>query len=513
MKKIMIAAPKSGSGKTGITIALLKALKEKGIRTVSFKSGPDYIDPLFHKSVLGIPSYNLDTYFTDDRTTKELFEKNSSGYDFAVIEGVMGLFDGVGGISLEGSSYKLASVTDTPIILVVDAKGMGAISIAALIKGFLCFDENKLIKGVILNRVSKAFFDRIKEKIEEETGIKILGSVPERKDINISSRHLGLVTPNDVENIESIKDILYEEFEKNISLNDIFELAESDNKKDTGNIYSDNGSENTIHASAINDNTESGIQIHGSDINSERLGEGIPDSGINQKKSVNDPANCVIAIAGDDAFCFLYEENIDLLKENGADIVFFSPLKDSSVPENADAIILPGGYPEEHLKELSENKSMMCSIKEAYAKGMPIVAECGGFMYLHKSIEDKEKNEYETVGMIDAKCFYTGRSQRFGYIEVKEKESNFMPEGETIKGHEFHYYESTDNGKSCVANKPNSAVSYDCIHVEDNLWAGFAHLYYPSNISFAKSIVNKAYKYHNDPGKKHYSNLSTKTLQ
>lgn len=472
MKKIMIAAPKSGSGKTGITIALLKALKEKGIKTVSFKSGPDYIDPLFHKSVLGIPSYNLDTYFTDDQITKELFEKNSSGYDFAVIEGVMGLFDGVGGISLEGSSYKLASVTDTPIIMVVDAKGMGAISIAALIKGFLCFDENKLIKGVILNRVSKAFFDRIKEKIEEETGIKILGSVPERKDINISSRHLGLVTPNDVENIESIKDILYEEFVKNISLGDIFELAES------------------------------GIQIHGSDINSERLGEGIPDSGINQKKSVNDPANCVIAIAGDDAFCFLYEENIDLLKENGADIVFFSPLKDSSVPENADAIILPGGYPEEHLKELSENKSMMCSIKEAYAKGMPIVAECGGFMYLHKSIEDKEKNEYETVGMIDAKCFYTGRSQRFGYIEVKEKESNFMPEGETIKGHEFHYYESTDNGKSCVANKPNSAVSYDCIHVEDNLWAGFAHLYYPSNISFAKSIVNKAYKYHNDPGKK-----------
>ena len=450
MKKLMIAAPKSGSGKTTITIALLKALKENSIKTVSFKCGPDYIDPLFHKMVLGIPSYNLDTFFTGDIKTKELFLENSNGFDYALTEGVMGIFDGVGGSSLKGSSYNLAEVCDMPIVMVFDAKGMGAISVSAMIKGFLSYDEKNLIKGVILNKISKPFYEKIKDQVEKETGIKLLGCMPENKDINISSRHLGLVTPNDIADIDEILNKLYEEFSCNVSLDEILDVAGED-------------SANTAF---------------------DKEGKTIENK-------------CNIAIAKDDAFCFLYEENINLLKQNGANIIYFSPLKDNGIPKDADAIIIPGGYPEEHLEELSKNTVMLKSIKEAYENKMPIIAECGGFMYLHDSIEDKENNSFAMAGVVKGKCFYLGKSKRFGYIEIKEKNADYLGEGESIKGHEFHYYESDNNGDSCVAIKPSNKSEYECVIKEDNLWAGFAHLYYPSNERFAKSVIKKAEEYRN----------------
>ena len=445
IKRVMIAAPKSGSGKTGITCALLKSLKNKGIKTVSFKCGPDYIDPMYHKNALGIPSYNLDTFFTGEKRTRSLFARNASGFDFAVFEGVMGLFDGVGGIRSEGSSYNLAEVTGTPIILVIDAKGMGR-SVIPEILGFKTYDKKDLIKGVILNRTSESMFNILKPLIEEECGLSALGFIPDMKDRAFSSRHLGLVTPDDTDNTDVVLEELTGYFEKNVSFEELEEIAGS-----------------------------------AEDIEAEALPEIVKD----------DSKQPVIAVAKDEAFCFIYEDNLTELKNAGAKIVFFSPIHDACIPEGVTGLILPGGYPELHLKELSENTSMLESIRKAYEAKMPIFAECGGFMYLQKSIEDKDGAVYITTELFDGELKFKGKPVRFGYVTLKEKSPNFLDEGEEIKGHEFHYYDCDDNGSDVICTKPFTGRTYEAVKDFDNVWAGFPHLYFPSNPSFAQKFVEK----------------------
>lgn len=467
----MIAAPKSGSGKTMITCALLQLLKDSGKNVLSYKCGPDYIDPMFHKKVLGVPSKNLDTFFTDEKTTVQLFLDERADGDFAVLEGVMGLYDGLGGIYEQGSSYHLAKVTQTPIILVVDAKGMGK-SVLALIAGFLQYDTHHLIKGVLLNRMSKGYYDIIKPLIEKELSVKVVGYFPEQKDIGLSSRHLGLVMPDELADIKEQLDELAGRLKKTIDLDMLLDIAaEAEEITKTTN-------------------TEQ-MQIQ------------------NQNNKVN------IAVAMDEAFCFYYEDNLRLLEKCGAKLQYFSPLHDISLPKDCDALLLGGGYPELYTKEMSENVSMRESIKKAFRAGLPTVAECGGFMYLHKYIHDicddtDEQNKADVqnntdtqndvsvsqlVGALDGGCHFKGKLVRFGYIELAEKHNNFLPPNEKIKAHEFHYYDSTDNGADCIATKPATGRSYDCVISHDNYWLGFPHLYYPSNPHFAESLVRKAYEY------------------
>ena len=454
----MIAAPKSGSGKTMITCALLQLLKDSGKNVSSYKCGPDYIDPMFHKKVLGVPSKNLDTFFTDEKTTVQLFLDKRSDGDFAVLEGVMGLYDGLGGIYEQGSSYHLAKVTQTPIILVVDAKGMGK-SVLALIAGFLQYDTQHLIKGVLLNRMSKGYYDIIKPLIEKELSVKVVGYFPEQKDIGLSSRHLGLVMPDELADIKEQLDELAGRLKKTIDLDMLLDIAaEAEEITKTTN-------------------TEQ-MQIQ------------------NQNNTVN------IAVAMDEAFCFYYEDNLRLLEKCGAKLQYFSPLHDTKLPDNCDALLLGGGYPELYAKELSENLSMRNSIKTAFKTGLPTVAECGGFMYLHTYIhniceEDADAQNYVfgMTGALDSECHFKGKLVRFGYIELEEKHSNFLPTDEKIRAHEFHYYDSTDNGADCIATKPATGRSYDCVISHDNYWLGFPHLYYPSNPHFAESLVRKAYEH------------------
>ena len=467
----MIAAPKSGSGKTMITCALLQLLKDSGKNVSSYKCGPDYIDPMFHKKVLGVPSKNLDTFFTDEKTTVQLFLDKRADGDFAVLEGVMGLYDGLGGIYEQGSSYHLAKVTQTPIILVVDAKGMGK-SVLALIAGFLQYDTQHLIKGVLLNRMSKGYYDIIKPLIEKELSVKVVGYFPEQKDIRLESRHLGLVMPDELADIKEQLDELAGRLKKTIDLDMLLDIAaEAEEITKTTN-------------------TEQ-MQIQ------------------NQNNTVN------IAVAMDEAFCFYYEDNLRLLEKCGAKLQYFSPLHDTKLPDNCDALLLGGGYPELYTKKLSENVSMRESIKKAFRAGLPTVAECGGFMYLHKYIHDicddiDEQNKADVqnnadtqndvsvsqlVGALDSECHFKGKLVRFGYIELAEKHNNFLPPNEKIKAHEFHYYDSTDNGADCIATKPATGRSYDCVISHDNYWLGFPHLYYPSNPHFAESLVRKAYEY------------------
>ncbi len=448
IRRIMIAAPKSGSGKTTITCALLQILKERGENVSSCKCGPDYIDPMFHRQVLGVPARNLDTFFTGEAQTRKLFLRDRSDGELVVMEGVMGLYDGLGGIREEGSSYHLAKVTQTPIILVVDAKGMGK-SVIPLIAGFLAYDEAHLIKGVILNRMSAAYYEILKPIAEQELGITVLGFFPENKTLQIASRHLGLLLPNELEDLRGQIQIAAQKLKETVDILGLLQIAE----------------------------------------NLEPLAA---DTCEREKQPVEKTR---IAVARDEAFCFYYEENLRMLAQAGAELVFFSPIHDTALPEDIHGLLLGGGYPEIYAKQLSENVSMRTAVREAVLSGIPTVAECGGFLYLHTMLTDREGRSYPMAGVLPGKCFDTGKLVRFGYIELEEKSGHFLPQGSRIRGHEFHYYDSEDNGADCTAYKPTTGRNYACIHAGENHWYGFSHLYYPSCPEFAEKFVEKAGKF------------------
>lgn len=448
--RIMIAAPQSGSGKTLITCALLQALKEKNYYLESFKCGPDYIDPMFHKTVLGIPSRNLDPFFTEDSITRMLLAKGQDSRDLAVIEGVMGLYDGLGGIREEASSYALAKATNTPIILTVNARGMGR-SLLALLSGFLQYDTAHLIKGVILNQTPSSFASVLSKEIEETFHIPVVASFPVRDDVRIESRHLGLVMPYELEDIQSRLKIASQVLCENANIEQILEIAKSAPKL-----------EYDVKRDIKQKLTEKTIRI---------------------------------GVARDEAFCFYYEDNLDLLKSLGAKLIFFSPLHDDTLPKDLDGILFGGGYPELYLKELEENESMRNSVKSAIENKMPSLAECGGFMYLHDTIFDSEKKPYKMAGVIHACCMKKERLVRFGYLTLNSKTDSFLQKGETIRGHEFHYYDSEDNGECAIAKKPVGTRSWECVHAGSDHWWGFAHLSYYSNPKFAEKFAEACRSY------------------
>lgn len=448
--RIMIAAPQSGSGKTLITCALLQALKEKNYHLESFKCGPDYIDPMFHKTVLGISSRNLDPFFTEDSITRMLLAKGQDSRDLAVIEGVMGLYDGLGGIREEASSYALAKATNTPILLTVNARGIGR-SLLALLSGFLQYDTAHLIKGVILNQTPSSFASVLAKEIEETFRIPVVASFPVRDDVRIESRHLGLVMPYELEDIQSRLKIASQVLCENANIEQILEIAKSAPKL-----------EYDVKRDIKQKLTEKTIRI---------------------------------GVARDEAFCFYYEDNLDLLKSLGAKLIFFSPLHDDTLPKDLDGILFGGGYPELYLKELEENESMRNSVKSAIENKMPSLAECGGFMYLHDTIFDSEKKPYKMAGVIHACCMKKERLVRFGYLTLNSKTDSFLQKGETIRGHEFHYYDSEDNGECAIAKKPVGTRSWECVHAGSDHWWGFAHLSYYSNPKFAEKFAEACRSY------------------
>ena len=467
IRRIMIAAPKSGSGKTTITCGLLQIFKENGEGISSCKCGPDYIDPMFHRQVLGIPARNLDTFFTGEDRTKKLFLKDRREDELVVMEGVMGLYDGLGGIREEGSSYHLARVTKTPVVLVVDAKGMGR-SVIPLIAGFLAYDEAHLIRGVIFNRMSQAYYEIQKSLAEEELGIAVLGYFPENKDLQIASRHLGLCMPGELEDLQEQIRKTAEKLRETVDISKLLQIA---------------GEAEPLEEVAM-----------GTLKPEKEYGEGAPAEKT-QAAENGKAMHPKIAVARDEAFCFYYEENLRLLEQDGAELVYFSPLHDRALPENIHGMLLGGGYPELYAGQLSENDTMRTAIREAVTGGLPIVAECGGFLYLHTTLTDRGGHSYPMAGVLPGKCFDTGHLVRFGYIELEENRESFLPHGSRIRAHEFHYYDSEDNGADCTAYKPTTGRNYPCIHAGENHWYGFPHLYYPSCPEFAERFVEKVAKY------------------
>jgi len=459
--RIMIAAAGSGSGKTTVTCGLLQAFLNRGKKLASFKCGPDYIDPMFHSEVLGIKSRNLDLFFTDEDTTKYLLCKNAGTADLAVLEGVMGYYDGLAGKSTDCSSYDLARKTQTPGILVVDCKGM-SVSIVALIKGFIEMRRDHGIRGVILNRIPPMLYEDIKRLIEEELSLEVLGYLPVLADCQLESRHLGLVTAKEIGNLKEILARLAEQTEASVDLDRILELA----KEASPIPYQ------------VPEEIKKILEKASSVLNPSVVNSAIP------------PVK--IAVAMDKAFCFYYQDNLELLEELGAEIVPFSPLKDGVLPAGIKGLILGGGYPELYLEQLARNKSMLQSIKKAIGSGMPCLAECGGFMYLHQSIKDRDGVEYEMAGVIEGESVPMQKLTRFGYITLTALEDNVLcAKGSELKGHEFHYWDSTNTGNGYHAQKPLRKANWDCIITNRNLWAGYPHIHFYSNIEAAVEFLRK----------------------
>ena len=442
MPRVMIAGVSSGAGKTTITCGILMALVNRGKKVMSFKSGPDYIDPMFHRSIIGTKSSNLDLFLQDKETVKYLLGKHSD-CEIGVMEGAMGYYDGSAMDSVEASSYDLSVTTNTPTILVIDCKAM-AISAIAILKGFLEFRPDSMIKGVIFNRLHGSLYAPLKAAVEREFEGRIqpLGYLERQDDFVLKSRHLGLVTAAEITDLKENLNKLAERVEETIDLDGLIELAEG--------------------AEAIS----------------------------YQKRSIEKVINPVrIAVAKDKAFCFYYEDNLDLLREIGAELIMFSPLTDPCLPAGINGLYLGGGYPELYAKQLEENESMRESIRAALDNGLSCYAECGGYMYLTKAI-----GKYQMVGHFDTVSFDTGRLCRFGYSTLTaNKDTILCKKRDTIHCHEFHHWDTTQNGDAFLSEK-KGRKSWEAMHAEGNVLAGFPHLHFYSNTAFAKQFVESCSK-------------------
>mgnify|MGYP005888718741 FL=1 len=451
----MITAASSGSGKTMITCGLLELFKRKGLNPLACKCGPDYIDGLFHKQVLELEGMNLDSYFEAPEELRDKYSRLSKGH-LPVVEGVMGYFDGLGGSTTRASSWEVAHILDLPAVLVVDARG-ASVSLAAVIKGFLEFERpmGSQIKAVIFNRMSPMLYPRIRELVERETGIRAAGFVPELDFLKVGSRHLGLVLPEEIAGLREQMNRLGKCLEETIDWEFLEELGAEKEERDA----------------LEEENTEASCTA----AFSFRLG-----------------------IAMDEAFCFYYQDNLRLLERLGGELVYFSPIHDRSLPEQLDGLILGGGYPELYCEALSLNESMRESVKKAAEGGLPVLGECGGYLYLLEELEAEDGRIWPMTGVLKGKGYKKGKNSRFGYIGVEaEKDSLYLNPGEQIRGHEFHYWDCEVLEEEWVmrAKKPVGNRSWPCMRIKNQVMAGFPHLFYPSCPAFAVRFAKACVRY------------------
>ena len=429
MIQFLLAAPRSGSGKTTMTCALLMALKRRGCAPCAFKSGPDYIDPMFHRAVLGVESRNLDLFFSAPETVRTLYAKGAAGHGAAVCEGAMGFYDGLGGVSDRASAWHLADTLGLPVLLVVEPKGQ-SLTLAAELKGLDSFRTPSHIAGILLNNCTARMHALLAPMLEEETGLPVLGFLPKLPEAVIGSRHLGLYTAAEVENLQQKLALLADAVEEHIDWPRLLALCEKE-----------------------------------------------PPALPVQPETP--PARVRIAVAQDEAFCFTYAETLEAFRDAGAEVVFFSPLRDTALPENIGGLYLPGGYPELHAKELSENTSLLREIKQKIESGLPTAAECGGFLYLGQSLTDAEGQSWPMVGVLPGEAKDAGRLVRFGYAALSaDSDSMLFRAGESFPIHEFHHWDSTANGTALAAKKPVGGAEWRCGFIDEHFYAGFPHLYW-----------------------------------
>ena len=440
--RVILAGTNSGCGKTTVTCAVTQALVNRKLKVGTFKCGPDYIDPMFHSKIIGAKSANLDLTFFSENTTNYLLAKNGADRDVCVIEGVMGFYDGAGLTTTDASTYEVARVTKSPVVLIVGAKG-ASLSVLATISGFLDFCPDNRICGVILNQCTAMTYGALAKEIRSRFSgrVRPLGFLPGLPQCALESRHLGLVTADEVENLHQKLQALAEQAEKTLDLDGLLEIA--------------------------------------------RRAEPVrcQEVAFPQKEPVR------IGVARDRAFCFYYEDSLDALRELGAELVPFSPLTDRQLPENLQGLYLGGGYPELYSEKMSENTSMLASVRSALERGIPCIAECGGFMYLTEAI-----GEHPMVGFLPGRCFDTGKLSRFGYVRLRAEKDNLLcGAGGEIPAHEFHHWDAEEPGRDFTASKA-SGKSWSCVHATDRLYGGFPHFHFYGNPDFAVRFYDACVK-------------------
>lgn len=458
MPRILLAGANSGCGKTSITCGILKALTDRGIQIQSYKCGPDYIDPMLHSHITGRQCRNLDPFFSTEEQLRTLMAKDSVHAGFSVVEGVMGYYDGIG-VSDEKSTHTVSVATETPTVLILNVKGMSHTMIP-LIRGLVEYRDNP-VKAVILNRCSKGLYQMMKPEIEKTLGIHVAGYFPENAQVHIGSRHLGLMTAQEIQNLDEVIALLGKMAEESIDLDLLLEVGQQAGTLPVPEHELEQKSEHEPETVA-----------------------GVSTSGKSRPR---------IAVARDKAFCFYYGENLDILRQEGAEVVFFSPLRDKELPENTAGIYLGGGYPEIYSRELAENVAMKTSIQEAVKKGTPVIAECGGFMYTCQAIVDTEGNRYPMLGLVPTDVEMTKRlSMEFGYVTMQAlQDTPFFDRGTRIRAHEFHYSRAGVRGEVCRMEK-STGRTWTGVYVEGNVMAGYPHLYFHNCREVARKFIRLA---------------------
>ena len=433
----IVSGTSSGSGKTTVALGLMAAFKERGYSVQPFKCGPDFIDPGLHRLITGKVSRNIDLWMSGEKFSRKTLLQHSRGADIAIIEGVMGMFDG--GISSSGS---LAESLDIPGILVLDVRSM-AESAAAIVKGFETLHPKAAPKGIILNRVASArHLQLVSDAIKKHCQAEILGYLPRTLEFEIPSRHLGLLTEDEAPLSPEAIQLLALTVEEHVDLNRIAELFKGG-------------------PAPVRPSPASPIKIRS------RIG-----------------------VARDKAFCFYYEDNFDILREAGCELIFFSPLTDTELPDNLDALYLGGGYPELYAKTLADNQPMTKSIRQWVENDGPVYAECGGFMYLTEGIIDQDNLFHKMVGAFPVKARMQKTRASLGYREVTTQSACcFGPAGTILRGHEFHYSsidKMPDHIDRVYAVNNGTSEGYTF----KKALGGYMHLHFGFNPQVADEFIN-----------------------
>jgi cobyrinic acid a,c-diamide synthase len=464
----LIAGTHSGCGKTTVTLGLMASLKQRGYDVQPFKVGPDFIDPGHHTRITGRPSHNLDGWMLDRKTNLEIFTRMQEGVDVLVGEGVMGLFDGFSATNESGSTAQMAKWLGLPVLLVVDARSM-ARSVAALVQGYTRFDPDLTFAGILCNRVgSPAHASILQEALEAAGCPPCLGCLPRQEDLVMPSRHLGLYTAEDLQDSEDVLPGLIQWIEENVALDRLLGTAR------------DRRSEVRGQRSEIREQKSGGIVQRA--------------EGREKEKSQILHPRVRIALARDRAFCFYYPENLRLLEQAGAELVPFSPLTDTRLPDNVHGLYLGGGYPELHARELAANKDLREEIARYATQGGPVYAECGGFMYCMQSLEDGQGNTHPMLGLFPFQARMDNRLRALGYREVRLLRDTLLgPAGTVIRGHEFHYSSIVERPAdvpmvySIQGRKGGDATMEG--YAMNNVLASYVHLHFASCPRAAENLV------------------------
>lgn len=445
---LLFAAPNSGSGKTTVVLGILSALRARNISIQPYKVGPDYIDTAYHQTICEKPAINLDAFLLNDQQLQTTFEKYNHA-QIAIIEGVMGLYDGIGTTS-DASTASVAQAIHAPIILVIDARGMAA-SIAALIQGFQNYGKAPIC-GIILNRIrSQSHFELLKNIIERDTCLPCLGYLPYDETIEIPSRHLGILPPQELKNFKTILKKIQLSIEQNVDIDLLLNIA-------------------CNHNQPIN-YIQKNVPFH------------IP---------------CSIAVGLDPSMSFYYHDNLELLKESGALLHFFEPMHDTTLPP-CDGLYLGGGFPEIFAEQLEKNISMRSAIKQAAEQGLPIYAECGGYMYLTNAITTQQQIRHAMCNVFsDVSCIIQKRlNPQFGYAKTMLLQNTPIGQrGFCYKNHEFHHSVMHSNTNPVYSSKKMSTgKTWTGGSLYKNCFGTYAHTLFRSNLHMLQSFLLYCQKY------------------